>query len=49
VEFLAALPPPAEMLGRLSGEERDRLTGLERAVRWLTDFAAEYAGRRSTA
>ena len=49
VEFLAALPPPAEMLGRLSREERDRLTGLERAVRWLTDFAAEYAGRRSTA
>lgn len=49
VEFLAALPPPAEMIERLSRDERDRLTGLERAVRWLTDFAAEYAGTRSIA
>ena len=49
VEFLATLPPPALMIEQLTAEEADRLTSLERAVQWLTDFAGHYVRARSIA
>lgn len=43
VALLAGLPPPAVVVRDLSEADAADLAGLERAVRWLNDFAAQYA------
>jgi hypothetical protein len=45
VALLASLPPPSVMVRDLSGSDPGELAGLERAVRWLNDFASQYGGR----
>jgi hypothetical protein len=44
VGFLASLPPPAYAIEHLSGVDVDRFAQLNRAVQWLTDFAAGLRG-----
>lgn len=49
VAFLASLPAPAYAAAQLSQRDIERLAELDRAAKWLTDFAARFRPQRSIA